>query len=86
MCQSDLDPFSSLLRHVADLEWQPEILEENDKNCNDHPKTDPDQEVSEHDPANRDDERNELVWTLAEHLSEDRRLGKLEADDQENRC
>ena len=86
MCQSDFDPFSSLLRHVADLEWQTEIFVENDKNSHDHPKTDPDQEVSEYDPKDRDDERDELVPTLAEHLSEHRRLGKLEADDEENRC
>jgi hypothetical protein len=86
LCQSNFDPFSLLLRHVADLEWQTEIFVENDKNSHDHPKADPDQEVSEYDPTDRDDERNELVRTLAEHLSEDRRLGKLEADDQENRC
>ncbi len=82
MCQSDLDPFSSLLRHIADLEWQPEILEENDEHCHDHPKADSDQEISEHDPADRDYERNKLVRTLAEHLFEDRRLGELEADDE----
>lgn len=44
-----------------------------------------DQEVGEHDPADRDHEGNKLVRTLAEHLSEHRRLGKLEADDEENR-